>query len=248
MTPTLKYKGVFDADGTTDWSVESGASPFTPTAGRMLLMFQNGFLGDTSQIAMPSCSQDTFQEFQNAKRYANPMTIRIARIEGCSGGSHTITPPTLVANDDSYIWIYELDGFPVPCLLTSANNVRNASSSKNWSITTANGTPKKGDWAFAFTHYENSAALATTDISNPSGWTQLDVEQNAQSNLPSQLCYKQVAQDGAVTASWSMTLDNNKTDDYSVIITLRPILDALDSFDYTRHPKQLIADRANGLP
>ena len=247
MTPTLKCKAVFDADGTTDWSIESGANPFTPTAGRLLLMFQNSFLGNTSEIVIPTCDQGTFKEFSKAKKYVNPMTIRIARIEGCNGGAHTLTLPTLVANDDCYVWVYECDGFPRQVQLTSANAVRNASSSKNWSITTANGTPKKGDWAFAFTHYENSAALATTDIANPSGWTQLDVEQNAQSNLPSQLCYKRVTQDGAITASWSMTLDNNQTDDYSVILTLRPIPDAIEAPDYTQHAKQLIADRANGL-
>lgn len=247
MTPTLKCKAVFDADGTTDWSIESGANPFTPTAGRLLLMFQNSFLGDTSQIAIPACNQDTFKEFQGSKVYVNPMTLRIARIEGCSGGAHTLTLPTLAANDDCYVWVYECDGFPSPVQITSVNAARNASSSKNWSITSANGTPKKGDWAFAFTHYENSVALATTDLATPSGWTLLDVEQNAQSNLPSLLCYKQLAQAGAVTVNFSMTLDNNKTDDYSCIVTMRPILDALESVDYTAHPEQLVANRANGL-
>lgn len=209
---------------TSAWVLESGANPMSVTAGTTLIGFQSNWHNSDTPVTLPADSAGTFVDFTNATVFHKPLQMRLFHQDNATGGNHTVTPfagltPT---NDDGLIEIFEVSGLPSSQTQTSGNNQYAASSAHSWNINTANGTPQIGDLALAFTAYENSVATNPTDLTNPSGWTQLRVRQDAANNLPSQWCWRIVPSTGVLNAAWSETLDTNVTDNFSVIATMTP--------------------------
>lgn len=228
---TLKQYWLKNWQTGTPASLQTGSNPMTVTAGSTLIAVVVGYDG-TRQIPIVTDSAGTFavpsdSGSTSALIHSSTFeTVYIAAQVNATGGSHTITCPTIVdgtggTNGEIGLWIYEVTNMRSTLSVRDVGLAHNLNSTLSWSVTTDT-TPVANDIIFGVGVEENSAATVNANMSNPpSGWTALNVNNDGTNFLPTTIFYKIVSSGGAQSASISTT-DTNKTEDFSILLALSP--------------------------
>ena len=211
-------------------SLTTGSNPCTVTAGATLVAGSAGW-DATRQIPLLGDSAGSFTTPSDAGSvssisHPNQMTVGISTQVNATGGSHTITCPTINdgsggTNGELEIWLVQVTNMPSTLKVRDATSNHNTRSTKTWSWT-SDTTPVVGDLVFAMGTYENSAASVSGGLSNDSahGFTQIGINNDATSFIPTWFGYKIATAASTQTASLTTT-DNSKTEDFGLMLVLQ---------------------------
>jgi hypothetical protein len=232
-TPVVTLKQVWKKPWQTGTpaSLTSGSNPMTVAAGSTLVAFTMGF-DSTRQVPLITDGSGTFSTPTDGG--ATPslihtgtfITVGISTQVNASGGSHTITVPTINdgaggTNGELGVWICEVTNMRATQLVRDCSISDHLNTSLSWTNVT-DSSPVINDIVFGMSCEENSAATVNANMSNPpTGWTAIAVDNDATLFVPTTIYYKIVSGAGVQTASISTT-DPNKTEDVNVMLTLSP--------------------------
>jgi 1,4-alpha-glucan branching enzyme len=223
-TVTLKQKWYQPAGQGNPATLVSGSNPMTVTAGSTLVALWTG--ADNGTIAAPLDNAGTFTIPTNGRQDAagsDHIWAAIAHQANAAGGSHTITAPTIAVGGGGELglWIVELTNMPSSINVRDVGFVNVIGTAQSWTVSSGT-TPQVGDISFVITTYENTANFANAGLQNPpTGWTAIDVVQDATAFIPTQLSYKIVGSAGTQSAAYSTT-DPTVSEHLGVMVTLVP--------------------------
>jgi len=223
-TVTLRQKWYQPAGQGNPATLVSGSNPMSITAGSMLVCLYTG--ADNGTIAPPTDSAGSFTIPTNARQDAagsDHIWAAICHQQNAAGGNHTITPATIAVGGGGELecWIYEVTGMPATANVRDVGFVNVIGTAQSWTVQSGT-TPQVGDISFVITVYENTANFANAGLQNPpTGWTALDVNQDATNFIPTQLSYKIVSSAGTQSASYSTT-DPTVSEHLGVMVTYVP--------------------------
>lgn len=229
VTFTLKQYWLKPWQTTPQATLQSGSNPMTVTAGSTLMAVSAGWDSDR-QIPLVTDSAGSFSVASDGTTSAlsapDQITLSVALQNNAAGGSHTITVPDILEGSppgftgEIGVWIYEVSGLHAAPNVRDVTAVHRLSSAKTWTGTTGT-TPQVGDVVVAVGTMENSVEVATSGTTTPPGYTQLGINDDGSKFIPTVIAYKQVTTAGTQTAGFQVT-DNNKTEDFAVMVTLVP--------------------------
>lgn len=229
---TLQQYWLKNYQTTTQAALQSGYSnPITIAGGSALVALWAGW-DATRQIPIPTINTGgPLANFTDAGSTAsvlhpNQMTQAMAGVANLSAGSYTVSVPNILDPDSTGsqgeigVWMLEITNLGTSFTVVDVNAAHRNNSSSSWSISTDT-SPQVGDLVLIIGTMENSVAVGSSGVAGPAGFTQIGINNDGTNFIPTQLAYKVLTSGGTVTATWTAT-DPNKTEDFGMIVVLRP--------------------------
>lgn len=204
------------------WTASNAWEPLTVSATitgtKSLITFGSWWDDDDmapgGQTALPTDNNGTFTAVVNPVTAAgSPARVQVAWQASAATGSHSITPPNLTGQGDGWFTVATLSGI---ASLRDTGHTRiwhdpvdpgpDPASIETITVTTAGSTAQAGDLLMASLMVEPMLSY-DLGILTPSGWTVLDVQQEAVDNVGHMVIYRVAASSGtqSVTFNWSDT-------------------------------------------